>query len=121
MRNELQVDCLHSIDDLSEQIFCAFFRKTSIFYQIEQILIVGHFHHHINVRIGVQHFIKLDDVGMVEDLEDANLTLYLFKAIFTLEIIFLFFILGLFMILTATLTPVRSCFASAFSTKIPLT
>lgn len=50
---------------------------------------------------------------MVDEFEDADLPFDLLARGGTLEIICLFFILRLFIILTATLTPVRSCLASA--------
>ena len=65
-------------------------------------------HDHKDIVGSVEHLIQLDNVLVVDKLQNFNLPLHLPAPTHTLAIIFLFFILRLLMILTATRTPVWS-------------
>lgn len=65
--------------------------------------------------------VQFDDVGMIDDLEDSDLAFHRFGLGFTFEIIFLFFILGLLIILTATWTSSQIVFGLCMDVKLPLT
>lgn len=62
----------------------------------------------------IKDFIELDDILVIDELEYSDFSFYLSYKETTFDIIFLLFILRLFMIFTATRTPVRSCRASSF-------
>jgi len=63
---------------------------------------------------GIEDFVEFDDILVVDEFEYFDLSFDLSRRSTTLDIIFLFFILRLFRILTATFNPVKSCLASGW-------
>ena len=63
---------------------------------------------------GIKDFVEFDDILVVDEFEYFDLSFDLSRRSTTLDIIFLFFILRLFRILTATFNPVKSCLASGW-------
>jgi len=112
---------LDSLDDLSEEGQGLILSEIVVLYVVVELSALGHLHDHKDVTGGVQHFVEFDYVRVVDKLEDPDLPLDLPHHTSTFEIMFLFFILDLFRILTATFVPVRSCLASAVTTTVPLT
>lgn len=115
MCDEVEVRIPHPADDLLEESLGLLLSDVVILYVIVQFPSVCKLHNDEDVVGGVQHLVQLDNVLMTDKLQYLDLSLYLNPPTCTLEIIFLFFILRLLMILTATLTPVISCLASALT------
>lgn len=106
--DEVEVGCFDPRDDFAEEVFGLLFVDIIILDVVIELSFFGHLHHNENVGCCVQHLIKLDNVGVVDKLQDADLPLDLLPSTTTFEIMFLFFIRALFMIFTATRTPVKS-------------
>lgn len=85
-----------------------------ILYVIIEFATFSELHDDKDVVGGIEYLVKFDDIFVVDELEDFDLSFDLDDKRITLDIMFLFFILRLFMILTATRTPVMSCLASYF-------
>lgn len=83
-----------------------------VMYIIIELPTLCIFHDDKNIVGSIQYLIKFDDIFVIDEFQYFDLSFDLHVGGNTLEIMFLFFILRLFMILTATLTPVRSCLAS---------
>lgn len=115
MRDEVEVRIPHSADDLLEECLGLLLGDVVVLDVVVEFPSVCELHDDEDVVGGVQHLVQLDDVLMTDKLKDLDLSLHLTQINATLEIMFLFFILRLLMILTATLTPVISCLASTFS------
>ena len=113
MRDEVEVRIPDPADDLLEEGLRLILSDVVILDVVVQFPAVCELHDDEDVVGGVQHLVQLDDVLMTDKLEDLDLPLYLTHPTCTLEIMFLFFILRLLMIFTATFTPVISCLASA--------
>lgn len=101
-----------TVDDLFEEETGIFLVDIVVLDVVVEFSPLCEFHDDEDVVGGVEHFVEFDDVVVVDELKDPNLPLDLSLDTCTLEIICLFFILRLFIIFTATLTPVRSCRAS---------
>lgn len=112
MGNEVVVGVWDSADDLFEKETGVFFTDFVILNVVVELSAFCEFHDDENVVAGVEDFIELNDVVVVNEFEDADLSFDLGCPMSTFEIMCLLFILRLLMILTATLTPVRSCRAS---------
>lgn len=115
MRDEVEVRVPHPADDLLEESLGLLLSDVIILYVIVQFPSVCQLHNHEDVVGRIQHLVQLDDVLMTDKLQYLDLSLYLTPPTCTLEIMFLFFILRLLMIFTATFTPVISCLASALT------
>jgi hypothetical protein len=119
MGDEVEMGISDSGDDLSEEEPGLLLGDIVILNVIVELAAVGQFHDDEDVVGGIEYLVKLDDVLVADELEDLNLALDLSGRGGTLEMRFLFFILRLFMILMATFTPVRSCFASEEPSTYP--
>lgn len=109
MRDEVKVGPFESLDDLGEERPCS---ALGIVVGLEILVELPprrQLHDDKDVCGGVEDFVELDDVGVVEGLMVPDLPLDLHTLATTFDIIFLFFILTLLIILTATLAPVSSC------------
>ena len=98
----------YSIDYLSEKPFGLFLLHIIVLNVIVQFSLICHLHDHEDVSSCIKHLIQFDDAGVVDKLQNADLPFDLVQRWSTLDIIFVFFIRALLMILTATLTPVKS-------------
>jgi hypothetical protein len=109
VRHEVKVGPFESLDDLGEEGPGS---TLGIVVGLEILVELSsrrQLHDYEDVCGGVEDFVELDDVGMVKGLVVPDLPLDLHTLATTFDIIFLFFILTLLMILTATLAPVSSC------------
>jgi len=113
MCDEVGVGVGNSADDLFEEEPGVLLRDIIILYIVVEFAALGELHNHEDVVGRVQHLVQLDDILVVDEFQDLDLPFHLPRALGTFEIMFLFFILRLFMILTATCTPVMSCRASS--------
>ncbi len=107
----------HSTDDLSEECLGFLLADVVILNVVVELPPVSQLHYNEYIVGGVQYFVELNYILVANKLKDFYLSLHLSRPIPTLEIIFLFFIFRLFIIFTATLTPVRSCLASTSQQK----
>lgn len=112
MRNEIVMDVLYARDDLFEVEFGLVLVNIVILYEVIEFSIAGQLHDNEDIVGRVQHFVELDDVGMVNEFQYLYFSFHLICKISTLEIMFLFRIFLLLMIFTATFTPVMSWRAS---------
>jgi len=99
-------------DDLPEEKSGLLLADIVILYVIVQFAAVCQFHDDEDVVGGIEYLVEFDDILVADEFEYLDLSLDLNEAGSTFEMRFLFFILRLLMILMATFTPVRSCFAS---------
>jgi len=117
MSYEVVVGVVDSADDLLEEEPCIFLADLIELDVVVQFASLGQLHDDEYVVAGVQDLVKLDDIVVVDELEDSYFPFDLNQQLATLDIMCLLFILRLFIILTATRTPVRSCRASSFIKK----
>ncbi len=108
------MSCLDSFNNLLEKMACHIFSKIIVLYIVIELAPFSQFHDYIDVSSGVEYFKKFDDMWVIDESQNLNLSFDLIRFQSTFDIIFLFFIFDLLMILTATLVPVRSCLASEF-------
>ena len=99
-------------DDLPEEKSGLLLADIVILYVVVQFAAVCQFHDDEDVVGGIEYLIEFDDILVADEFEYLDLSLDLYEVGSTFEMRFLFFILRLLMILMATFTPVRSCFAS---------
>jgi len=104
--------CFYTFNDLFKKMSCLIFFEVIILYKVIKFSSFCYFHYNKDISCCVEYFIQFNDIGMVDKLQNLDLSFDLVELLVTFEIIFLFFILDLLMILTATLVPVRSCLAS---------
>lgn len=112
MGDEVGMGVGHSTDDLLEKEAGILFSDVVVLDIVVELATLCEFHDDEDVVGGVEYFVEFDDVLMVDEFEYLDLSFDLGGRTGTLEIMFLFFILRLLMILTATRTPVMSCRAS---------
>ena len=112
MRDKVSVRISNSADNLLEKEAGILLGDVVILYVVIEFSALGKFHDNKDVVGGIQYFIELDDVLVVDEFEYFDLSFDLGGTRGTLDIMFLFFILRLLIILTATRTPVMSCLAS---------
>lgn len=112
MSDEILMGVVQSGHDLLEETSGFILGNVIALDIIIELSALSQLHYNENIVSGVQNLIQFDDVGVVDEFEYLDLSFYLFIMDFTLDIMFLFFILRLLRILTATLTPVKSCLAS---------
>ena len=101
--------------DLFEEESRIFLTYLIILDVIIELSSLSQFHDHEDIIAGVKNFIELYNIVMIYELKDTYLSFDLSTNQNTLDIMCLLFILRLFIILTATGTPVRSCRASNFT------
>lgn len=101
-----------TLDDLLEEVACLILWKIIILNKVIELSAFCHLHNNEDIGCRVEDLIQFDDIGVADKFEDLDLSFDLCEVYVTFEIMFLFFILDLLMILTATLVPVRSCLAS---------
>ena len=106
------MSCLNSFNNLFEKMTCHLFSKIIVLYIVIKLASFSHFHDNIDISGGIKYFKKFDDMWVIDESQNLDLSFDLFGFSGTFDIIFLFFIFNLLMILTATLVPVRSCLAS---------
>lgn len=97
---------LNTLHNLTKEMLCFLLISTVALDKLIQLTSSCHFHHHEDVLIGVQNFIELDDVRVSQELENFHFSLHLTPITLTFEIICWFCIFSLFIIFTATVTPV---------------
>jgi len=112
MRDEVAVGVTNTTNYLFEKKPSFILRDVIILNVIVKFSTLCKFHDDEDVIGCIKDFIEFDDVLVVDEFEYFDLSFDLDRKRVTFEIIFLFFILRLLMILTATLSPVRSCLAS---------
>ena len=112
MCDEVEVGIGDPTDDLLEEKPGIILADVVILYVVVQLSTFGKFHNDEDIVAGVQNFVKFDDVVVVDEFENPDFPFDLGRGRGTFEIMCLPFILRLFIIFTATRTPVRSCRAS---------
>lgn len=115
MGDEVGMSVGYSVDNLFEEEPRVLLGDVVILYIVIEFAALCEFHDDEDIVGGVEYFVQFDDVLVVDEFEYFDLSFDLGLNWVTLEIIFLFFILRLFMIFTATRTPVMSCLASILS------
>lgn len=115
MRDEVVVGIVDSTDDLLEEEACVIFADLIELDIVVQLAALSQLHDDEDIVAGVEDLVKLNNVVVVDELQDPDLPFDLNPYVRTLEIMCLLFIFRLFIIFTATRTPVRSCRASSFS------
>jgi len=119
MRNKICMSMSNPINYLSKEELSFFFLNVMRLNVVVELSSFCQFHDDKDVVGGVQHFIEFDNIGMVNKFQYFDLSFDLNTNSYTFEIMFLFFIFRLFIILTATFTPVKSCRASIFTQTYP--
>lgn len=117
MSDEVVVGIVDSADDLLEEEAGVFLADLIELDIVVQLAPLSQLHDHEDVVAGVEDLVELDDVVVVDELEDPYFPFDLNRPATTFDIMCLLFIFRLFIILTATRTPVRSCLASNFPNK----
>ncbi len=77
MTDKILMDILNATDDLPEVELRLLFSDLIVLYEVVQLTLGGEFHDDEDVVGGVEHFVKLDDVGVVDEFEDLDLSFYL--------------------------------------------
>jgi len=109
---EIVVSEGNSTNNLFEKEASVLLGDFIILYIIIELSSLRKFHDDKDIFSGVKYFIEFDNVLVVDEFEYFDLSFDLNRGMVTLEIMFLFFIRRLFIIFTATRTPVMSCLAS---------
>lgn len=102
----------NSVNNLPKEIFDFFLAQVMFLDVLVQLPSFRDLHYDEDIIGSVQHFIELDDVGVVDEFQYFDLSFNLDGFRGTLDIILTFLIFSLLMILTATGRLVRSCLAS---------
>ncbi len=73
MGHQIEMGEFYAIDYFFEKMFDLLLLQLIVLEVLAQFPLAGHLHDHEDVSSGVEHLIQLDDVGVVEELQDADL------------------------------------------------
>lgn len=76
MADQVLMHILHSTDDLPEVKLGLFLCDLVVLNEVVQLSFRCNLHNHKNVIGSVKHFVQLDDIGVVDELQDLDLPLY---------------------------------------------
>lgn len=107
MCDEIEVCELNPCYNLREEESGLSFIDGVLIDILDEFSSVGEFHNHVDMCGRIQNFVEFDDMWMFDEFKYFDLSFDLFRQKGTFDIIFLFFIRSLFIILTATRSPVN--------------
>ena len=119
MSDKVLMSIVHTSHDLLEDASRLIFRDLVALDVIIEFSSLGQLHYDEDVVSRIEDLIQFDDVWVVDEFKYLDLPFDLLIQRLTLDIMFLFFILRLFNIFTATFTPVKSCLASTCECEYP--
>lgn len=74
MADQILMDILNTADDLTKVELGLFLRDFVVLNKIIELSFWGQFHNHKDVIGGIKYFIKLDNVRMIDEFENFDLS-----------------------------------------------